>query len=161
MTDYCRQCSLRIHGRDHRDLARLCKPGETVWALCEGCGEEVEVNQRGKRTGKKYSAIVAGTGFEGRAARIRAYAKAGMPAVLKREPSNPHDANAIAVYITVARWYTLFRPVEIQIGYLKARFAATLSKRMDAGGEIISAKISSLYLALDHPRVSLIIVTDW
>ncbi|WP_110642446.1 HIRAN domain-containing protein [Salinicola sp. CPA57] len=109
----------------------------------------------------EYSAIVAGTGFEGRAGRIRAFAKEGMSVVLKREPSNPHDANAIAVYITVARWYTLFRPVETQIGYIKARFAATLSKRMDAGGTIVSARIDSLYLPLDHPRVSLRIVTDW
>lgn len=49
MSDYCRQCSLKVHGRDHRDLARLCEPGETVWELCEGCGGDIEVDYNGMR----------------------------------------------------------------------------------------------------------------
>lgn len=61
MADYCRQCSLRIHGHDHRDLARLCEPGETVWELCEGCGEEVEIDHIGMRVGRnQHGSIVNG-----------------------------------------------------------------------------------------------------
>lgn len=49
MADYCKACSIKIHGRDHGDLARLCKPGETVWELCEGCGDVVELDSEGRR----------------------------------------------------------------------------------------------------------------
>lgn len=109
----------------------------------------------------QYDAIVAGTGYEGRANKIRLCAKQGMPVYLVPEPENEHDPNAIAVYLKVRAWYSLFQKVDIQIGYIKKRLAATLSKRIAEGGRIKSAKIKSLYLPLDHPRVSLSIDTDW
>ncbi|WIX32500.1 hypothetical protein QO259_17070 [Salinicola sp. JS01] len=49
MADYCQQCSVRVHGRDTQDLARLCEPGATAWELCEGCGDVVEVDHAGVR----------------------------------------------------------------------------------------------------------------
>ena len=49
MADYCQQCSMRLFGHDAQDLARLCRPGETVWELCEGCGDLVEVDHEGRR----------------------------------------------------------------------------------------------------------------
>ena len=109
----------------------------------------------------QYDAIVAGTGFEGRAKRIRLCAKAGMPVYLVQEPDNQYDENAIAVYLRVRGWYTLFLKTEVQIGYIKKRLAATLSKRVSEGGRIKSARIKSLYLRLEHPRVSIAIDTDW
>lgn len=47
MADYCKQCSEAIFGRDGRDMADLCRPGETTWELCEGCGDLVEVDHEG------------------------------------------------------------------------------------------------------------------
>lgn len=108
----------------------------------------------------EYSAIVAGTGFEGRDGRIKAYARPGMPVLLKREPDNPHDPNAIAVHLPVRKWYTLFREVPLQIGYIKRNRAASLAKHMDAGGKILSANIHSMNTYDKHPRVSLKITTD-
>lgn len=109
----------------------------------------------------EYRAIVAGTGFEGRAARIRAYAKPGVELDLKREPENPYDPNAIAVYLRVRKWYTLFREVPMQIGYVKRNRAEMLSKRIDEGGRIVSAHIVSMHTGQKHPRVSINIKTDW
>jgi len=109
----------------------------------------------------EYQAIVAGTGFEGRERRIRAYAKPGMPVELKREPQNEYDPHAIAVYLRVKKWYTLFREVPIQIGYVKKSRAQSLSKRLDEGGRILTSHIVSMHLAQKHPRVSINIKTDW
>lgn len=38
MADYCKQCSIQTFGSDYQELARLCDPGDTTQALCEGCG---------------------------------------------------------------------------------------------------------------------------
>ena len=38
MADFCKECSIRILGRDYRDLAGLCKPGEVAYDICEDCG---------------------------------------------------------------------------------------------------------------------------
>ena len=69
----------------------------------------------------EYSVIVAGTGFEGREGRIRLAVRSGMDVKLVPEPNNPHDKNAIAVYVPLRRWY----------------------------------------MERDHPRVSLLVKTDW
>ena len=106
----------------------------------------------------EYDAIVAGTGFEGRAARIRMCAKPGMEVLLSPEPENSYDPNAIAVYLKVRRWFTLFLSTEVQIGYIKKRLAKTITKRLEDGENIKFAYIKSLYLALEHPRVSIKIV---
>ncbi|MEA1081969.1 HIRAN domain-containing protein [Marinobacter qingdaonensis] len=109
----------------------------------------------------RYDAIVAGTGFEGRANKIRLCAKPGTEIVLSPEPNNPYDPNAIAVYLKVRGWYSLFMKVEVQIGYIKKRLAASLTKRLAEGGQILAAEVKSLYLPLDHPRVTIAIYTDW
>lgn len=106
-------------------------------------------------------AIVAGTGFEGRAARIRMCAKPGMPVYLVREPRNKYDPNAISVHLRLKRWYTLFITTDVQIGYIKKSRAASLSQRIDQGGKVLSARIHSMYTDRDHPRVSIDIETDW
>ncbi len=38
MADFCQQCSIEMFGEDGRDLAELCKDGEKIMVLCEGCG---------------------------------------------------------------------------------------------------------------------------
>ncbi|MFP4462997.1 MAG: HIRAN domain-containing protein, partial [Guyparkeria sp.] len=53
------------------------------------------------------SAIVAGTGFEGRAPIIRRHCKVGAPVFLVRERANKHDENAVAVYMPVPRFFGL------------------------------------------------------
>ena len=101
-------------------------------------------------------AIVAGTGFEGRAEVIRKHVKEGMPVQLRRDPSNPHDPNAIAVLILVPRLFGLLGQSLTQIGYIKAGAAKGLAARIDTGTEIFGF-VKSFYApnGLDHPRVSL------
>lgn len=81
--------------------------------------------------------------------------------ILRREPDNKFDANAIAVDMLVKRWYTLFKEVPVQIGYIKKQRAASMSRQIDVGGKVISARIESMYMERNHPRVSLVIETDW
>lgn len=49
MADFCKQHSIEIFGEDTKDLAGLCKPGETVINLCEGCGAYIEVDHEGNK----------------------------------------------------------------------------------------------------------------
>lgn len=109
----------------------------------------------------QYSVIVAGTGFEGRDGRIRLAVSPGMDVKLIPEPSNPYDPNAIAVYVHVRRWYTLFLPTDVHIGYIKKDRAALFTRRMKDGGKIIRATVKSMYTELNHPRVTLSVETDW
>jgi hypothetical protein len=71
---------------------------------------------------------------------IRAYCKPGMPLILKREPDNPADSNAISVWIK-ARF--LGFDGEVQIGYLSREVAEELAPVIDGGGEV-AAKISDV-----------------
>ncbi|MGV2465346.1 UNVERIFIED_CONTAM: HIRAN domain-containing protein [Pseudomonas aeruginosa] len=109
----------------------------------------------------QYSVIVTGTGFEGRSGRIRLAVRPGMEVKLAPEPDNPHDPSAIAVYVHVRRWFTLFLPTDVQIGYLKRERAAFFTRKMKEGGRITKAIVKSMYTDPDHPRVSLSIETDW
>lgn len=100
--------------------------------------------------------IIAGTGFYNRASVILRYCHDGLKAVLKREPDNLHDPNAIAVFIEVPRLFGLIGRGLKQIGYIKASAAKGLAKQMDEG-LVIQARIASFYAPSDrdHPRVSL------
>ena len=109
----------------------------------------------------EYSVIVAGTGFDGRASRIRLAVKPGMSVNLVREPSNPYDRNAIAVYLPVRAWFTLFLKANVHIGYIKKDRAEFFARRVQQGGQILSASVRSIYLDRDHPRVTLTVLTDW
>lgn len=109
----------------------------------------------------EYSVIVTGTGFEGRQGRIRLAVREGMTAKLVPEPHNAYDENAIAVYVTVRRWFTLFLKTDVHIGYIKKDRAKFFARKLKEGGNIIGAHVKSMYLELDHPRVSLLVQTDW
>lgn len=63
---------------------------------------------------------------------IRAFCKPGMPLILKREPDNPYDKNAVAVWIKARAM--LFFTAEVQIGYLSAHVAAEIADHLDNGG---------------------------
>ena len=40
MADFCQRCSIDIFGEDFKELANLCKEGEVVSAICEGCDHD-------------------------------------------------------------------------------------------------------------------------
>ncbi len=71
---------------------------------------------------------------------IHSYCKPGMDLVLKREPNNPYDRNAISVWIVVKMFFV---PKTVQIGYLGAEVVKELAPVMDNGGEV-KAKITEI-----------------
>ena len=54
------------------------------------------------------NAIVSGTGFDGRDKIIKAHCKDGMKVILKRDPMNEYDENAISVFLEIPRLFGLF-----------------------------------------------------
>jgi hypothetical protein len=46
MADFCKQCSVEIFGDDFGELADMCKPGQIILTICEGCGP-VQVDHEG------------------------------------------------------------------------------------------------------------------
>lgn len=105
---------------------------------------------------KTIAAIVAGTGFEGRADIIRRHCASLSPVRLVREPSNAFDRNAIAVILPTRVF--LFFKANFKIGYIKADRAEGLAARIDSGEYVVtSALVRSLYApeGREHPRVSL------
>lgn len=108
-------------------------------------------------TTKIISAIVAGTGFEGRADKIKAYCWEGAEVTLMREPHNKHDTNAIAVILHV-KWLWGLIKFKTHIGYIKAERAQSLARDLDAKKiKVVDAWVHSYYAPDDvnHPRVSL------
>lgn len=102
------------------------------------------------------AAVVAGTGFEGRAEIIRRYCRENMEVVLRREPGNVHDQNAIAVYIPAPRLWGLLGSSLRRIGFIKSSVAKSLAPKMDSG-LVVSGCVNSFYAppGFDSPRVSL------
>lgn len=47
MADFCKQCSIENFGEDLGDLEGLCRPGEIVYVICEGCSGSI-VDHTGK-----------------------------------------------------------------------------------------------------------------
>ncbi len=74
---------------------------------------------------------IAGVSFEGRQDVI-AGLRAGAPLDLRREPENPHDANAVAVYYG-----------DLQLGFVNRRLASHIAPLMDAGTRY-TARVASL-----------------
>lgn len=65
---------------------------------------------------------------------IRRYCKPGIPLILKREPNNPYDKNAISAWIKATAFF--FFSSEVQIGYLNADVAEELAHYIDKGGHV-------------------------
>lgn len=108
---------------------------------------------------REIAAVVAGTGFEGRAAVIAARCKEGAKVDLVREPDNEFDPNAIAVFMHGTRLFGLVKTRE-KIGFIKAPRAQGLAEKMDSGQiRILGAHVRSFYAPADMkvPRVSLVL----
>lgn len=104
--------------------------------------------------------VVVGTGFRNpdgrnRADLIRRHCKPGMLLHLIREPTNPHDANAVAVHIDTPKVLGIFGGSRVQIGYLREGVARSVAKRLDAGNRVTGV-ITSMHApaGFEHPRVS-------
>lgn len=97
---------------------------------------------------------MAGTGFYSPDVVGKPGCAAGNPVSLVREPANPHDASAIAVFVTVRRLG--FFSASVQVGHLKADLAKRLAPLMDSG-KPVRASIASVFAppGRQHPRVSL------
>ncbi len=65
---------------------------------------------------------------------IRRYCKRGMQLILKPEPENPYDKEAIGLWISVRVWF-LF-PTEFQIGYINQELSGELSRHRAKGGRV-------------------------
>jgi HIRAN domain len=63
---------------------------------------------------------------------IRDYVQTGMQLIVKREPNNPYDDDAIALWVK-AKSFAIF-DTERQIGYLNADIACDLGPYLDKGG---------------------------
>ena len=100
--------------------------------------------------------IVAGTGFEGHAETIRSQCGNGVSVLLRREPDNPHNPDAIAVYLRTPRFFGLLGMRFRKIGNIKAETDRHLARRMDRG-EPIYATVKCLYAppGREPPRVTL------
>ena len=106
------------------------------------------------------TANVAGTGYinsDGSRRRniIRRFVREDMRVTLRRDP---HDINAVAVYVSAPRLFGLLGTTLKQIGYLKASAAINVAKKMDSG-ESLTGRVGSYYAppGEDHPRVSLVL----
>lgn len=64
---------------------------------------------------------------------IREFGKSGKRLIFKREPRNPADPNAVAVWLPVR---SLFFPKAFQIGYLNHHLAPEVARFMDTGGSL-------------------------
>jgi len=86
---------------------------------------------------------------------IRRFVREDMPVTLRCEP---HDINAVAVYISVPRLFGLLGTTLKQIGNLKASAATSIAKNTDAG-ESLTGRVGSYYVphGKDHPRVCLVL----
>lgn len=62
------------------------------------------------------------------------FCRPGAPLILKPEPLNQFDPNAVAVWI-MARSLIIFKS-EVQLGYLNADIAQEISSHMQQGGHV-------------------------
>lgn len=90
---------------------------------------------------------LAGVSYEGRQQYVEKIT-ADTPLLLKREPQNPYDANAIAVY-------ACFDHEEQKIGYIPKVMAQAIAERMDAGEFVFVQfleKKSESYNGVDYEK---------
>ena len=82
---------------------------------------------------------VAGVSFKNpdgtaRQQHIRRYCVAFMPVILRREPDNRHDKNAVAVWVSARKFGVI--EAEVQIGHLSPDLAADIAHHIDHGGTV-------------------------
>jgi len=118
---------IQMLARDVR--LRSGAPGAPAAALVDDLFEHAEeIIARGEYAGiadaESFHTKLAGVTFEGRQETV-ARLQPGVPLRLERQPDNPHDACASA----------LFDPFGDQVGFLNRRLAAALAPVLDAGVE--------------------------
>lgn len=118
-----------------RRLRQLGWTGESDVVCCPSGGRNV--------TTGTFHSKVAGVTFRNddgsdRQDYIRSYCRPGSDIILKREPDNPYDSNAVAVWV---KGNVLAS--EVQIGYLKAEVAEEIADYMDGGG-VVEAQITEV-----------------
>jgi len=104
-------------------------------------------------SGHGVSHIIAGTGFDGRDEIIREHCRDGARLRFKREPSNPYDEYAVAVWMETPGFFgTRWK----EIGFVKASRNKKLARKLDAGEEIIG-RVKNFYAPpeRDFPRVTI------
>ena len=81
-----------------------------------------------------------------------------MPVDLRREPDNPHDPDAIGVWLQCPTMLGLLRPWK-KVGYVKAPRAGKWAALLDDGSmQVTRAIVRSFYAPDDNdywPRISL------
>ena len=102
-----------------------------------------------------YSKVV-GVAFENpdgssRQQYIKDYCFSSQPLILKREPNNRYDKNAVGVWIK--RKVFLFFESEIQIGYLSAELAEDIAECMDSGGTVEACISEITGGTAEHPTI--------
>jgi single-stranded-DNA-specific exonuclease len=97
----------------------------------------------------RFHTKIAGVSFEGRQD-IIAGLRAGAPLELRRQPENPHDANAIAVHYG-----------NLQLGFFNKRLAAHIAPLIDAGARY-RARVASLTGGTEakHRGVNILVERD-
>ena len=78
---------------------------------------------------------------------IKRYCKKNKELVLKREPKNTYDSNAIAIFIKTKIFF--FKNAKFQIGYIRADIATQLVPYMDKGG-IVTSSIKNITGGIDN-----------
>lgn len=86
---------------------------------------------------------VEGASRSGRAGDIHKWCKEGGAVILKRELDNPHDKNAIAIFIVVKKLFGLIKS-EYHLGYVRATSARKMAPKLD-NNESYNASVSRLY----------------
>jgi len=72
---------------------------------------------------------------------IKDFAHVGDQLILRREPKNKYDPNAIGVWLTVK---SCTGSADRQLGYIEARTAAEMSPNIDRGDSDVYAVITSI-----------------
>lgn len=99
---------------------------------------------------KTFRAVLAGTGYEGRAEVIRRMGRKGSKLRLVREPANEHDANAIRVDLECRFLFGLLKLYR-HIGYIQASRSARIAGKIDSGERrITGAEIVNMYAPPDQ-----------
>ncbi len=65
---------------------------------------------------------------------IRRYCKPGMRLIVKPEPDNPVDENAVALWVSTKVWF--FFRADFQIGYIKQNLSGEISRHLGKGRQV-------------------------
>lgn len=88
------------------------------------------------------NSFIVGAGFRKHAVALILTLREGETVTLQREPHNPHDPNAVAVYVR-GGWH---------VGYLPREHAVRVAQMLDSGEYAVSAKYAGYGMGLRITR---------